>query len=51
MVFKKLSLNETLYTTDDMDELRKGIVRACRKFEGPLGDLHDPELYTSSDSA
>jgi phospholipid-translocating ATPase len=44
MVFKKLSLNETLYTTDDMDELRKGILRAAKKFKGPLADLHDPEL-------
>ena len=41
-VFKKLSLNETLYTTDEMDDLRKGIIRACKKFAGPLGDLHDP---------
>lgn len=44
MVFKKLSVNEVLYTIEDLEELKKGIVRACRKFEGPLGDLHDPEL-------
>jgi len=25
-----------------MEELKKGIIRACKKFEGPLGDLHDP---------
>lgn len=44
MVFKKLSLNETIYTTDDLQDLKKGIQRAIRKFRGPLGDLHDPEL-------
>jgi hypothetical protein len=44
MVFKKLSLNEVIYTSDDLDDLKKGIIRAARKFRGPLGDLHDPEL-------
>jgi hypothetical protein len=44
MVFKKLSLNETIYSNEDMDEVKKGIVRAIKKFRGPLGDLHDPEL-------
>jgi len=41
MIFKKLWINETVYTSDDFEELKKGITRACRKFKGPLGDLHD----------
>lgn len=44
MVFKKLSLNETIYSVDELDELKKGTIRAIKKFKGPLGDLHDPEL-------
>ena len=44
MVFKKLSLNETIYSSEDMDDLKKGVIRAIKKFRGPLGDLHDAEL-------
>lgn len=44
MVFKKLSVNEQLYTTDDLDEIKKGIFKASKRFIGPLGDVHDPEL-------
>ena len=32
MVFKKVSINQTLYSVDDMDELKKGTLRACKKF-------------------
>lgn len=44
MIFKKLWINETIYTSDDLEELKRGIVRACKKFRGPLGDLHDTQL-------
>ena len=44
MVFKKLSVNEVLYTIDEMDDIKKGIIKACKKFNGPLGDVHDIEM-------
>lgn len=45
MIFKKLSVNEQLYTIDEMEDIKKGSAKACRRFEGPLGDVHDPEVY------
>lgn len=44
MVFKKLSVNEQLYTLEEMEEIKKGVIKACKRFEGPLGDVHDPEM-------
>jgi phospholipid-translocating ATPase len=41
MTFKKLSVNEQLYTVDDLEEIKGGVVKACKRFEGPLGDIHD----------
>ena len=41
MVFKKLSVNQVLYTIDQIDEIKKGIIKACKKFNGPLGDVLD----------
>ena len=44
MIFKKLSLNQIIYSADQLEELKKGAIRAIKKFKGPLGDLHVPEL-------
>ncbi len=44
MVFKKLSVNEVLYTIDEIEDIKKGIIKACKKFNGPLADVHDPEV-------
>lgn len=39
MIFKKLSVNETLYTIEEIEEIKKMILKACQKFSGPLGDV------------
>lgn len=44
MVFKKLSVNEVLYTIEEIDDIRKGVVKACKKFNGPLADVHEMEM-------
>jgi phospholipid-translocating ATPase len=44
MVFKKLSVNETLYTVEDLSEIKKNLAKVCKRFEGPLGDQHDPSI-------
>lgn len=44
MVFKKLSVNEILYTSDELEDIRKCVTKVCKRFDGPLGDVHDPEM-------
>ena len=29
---------------DEHDEIKKGVIKACKRFDGPLGDVHDPEM-------
>lgn len=32
MIFKKLSVNEQLYSQQDLDEIKKGVIKACKRF-------------------
>lgn len=41
MVFKKLSLESALFTSESMKELEKHVRRNCEKSEGPLKDVAD----------
>ena len=44
MIFKKLSVNEQLYTTEEIEDVSKLILKATQKFPGPMGDVQpEPE--------
>ena len=47
MIFKKLCVNEVLYTIEETDELKKMIVKAGQKFPGPMGDVSQPGVGES----
>lgn len=41
MIFKKLSLEQIQYTSENLKEIEKVLRRNCDKSEGPLKDIAD----------
>lgn len=39
MVFKKIVINENLYTEENLDAIQKSVTKICAKHNGPLGDI------------